>query len=511
MKKLLFLTFLMILGVMTSRAQNIVLDFETPETKTTFSYFENGDYQNGGGNTHIVTNPDKSGINTSDSVLYFVKGMGGQTYAGAYGNPKPTRKIDLTTDNRLKVKVYATKLGTLQLKLEGGPAGGDDNWERVLPINTINQWVELEFDVTLPGDAGLKVPAFGKIYDNYVIFADFLQPTTEQTILHLDDFSTGMGAAAVPQPVTFIFNSTGFGSGVTSASVAGTFNNWDATANPMTEVSAGTGLYTTTVDILPGVIEYKFVVNGTNWEEGLRATDDCVINNGGFINRKASISAETTLNPACWNKCYNCGDDVDITINMAFPATNPPATDSVYIAGGARFEAPGGKYKMTGPDVNGVYSITINREVGFSSHFAMASGPCADYSCKENLEGQPCGDPANYNDRRMQPVTQDTVVNVCFGDCSSAACILSTKVLDEAGFSISPNPAFSTITLNFDAYLQQKGSVTISNILGAVVTTKTYQPGTNQMIIDVNNLSPGMYMASYFRDGRIGTKLFIKN
>jgi hypothetical protein len=35
---------------------------------------------------------------------------------------------------------------------------------------------------------------------------------------------------------------------------------------------------------------------------------------------KASISGETNLIPVCWNKCYNCGEDVDITVNIGFGA-----------------------------------------------------------------------------------------------------------------------------------------------------------------------------------------------
>lgn len=507
MKRLLFLCILMFMGMFISNAQdNIILDFETPASSATFSYFENGDWPDP--TTIKVENPDKSGINTSDSVLYFVRGIGGQNYAGAYGNPGPTTPIDFTVHNRLKVKVWAEKVGNLQLKLEGGPAGNDDNWERILPINTINQWVELEFDVTLPGDAGLKVPAFGKVYHNIVIFADFLQPTTERTYLWLDDFATGTGAAAEPVAVTFVLNASQFPT-VSSVNVAGTFNGWNSTANAMTEVSAGSKLYTTTIDMLPGAIEYKFIVNGT-WEE-LDLTDDCVINNGGFANRRAAISAVTSLNPACYGSCYNCGEDVDITFNIAFPSTVTPNVDSVYVAGGARFEAPGGKYRISDNDGDGIYTMVINREIGFSSHFTLASGPCADYSCKEGINGQDCADANNFDDRRMQPVTQDTVVNVCFGDCSGVSCLLGTKTLADAGFSISPNPANSTIRLDFDTYLRQNGVVTVSNILGAEVRRQSYTSGTNQMNIDIASLPSGVYIVSYFKDGKIGTKLFIKD
>lgn len=510
MKKLLFFYLLLLLGAFNLKAQeSIILDFESTETSTTFSYFDNGDWPDP--QTTVVANPDKSGINTSDNVLYFVRGVGGQTWAGAYGNPTPVREIDLTTHNRLKCKVWAEKPGTLQLKLEGGPAGEADNWERVLPIPATGQWVEMEWDVTLPGEAGQKVPAFGKIYKNIVIFANFLQETTERVYLHLDDFATGTGAQAEPVPVTFVLNASAFGGSVTSASVAGTFNGWDAVANPMTEVSAGSKLYTVTTDILPGLIEYKFVINGSTWEEGLSELDECIVNNGGFINRKASISSETNLGPVCWNKCYNCGEDVNITVNIGFGAANPASPDGVWIAGGARFEAPGGKYRMTDPDGDGMYTINLNRGIGFESHFTFANGNCPDYACKENLENQDCGDGNNYWDRKLLPVTQDTVITACFGDCSGALCVASTKVLKDAGFSVSPNPAFSIITLKFDNYLQQRGVVTITNIFGAEVKRVFYQPGTEQMSIDINHLAPGMYTASYHRDGKIGTKLFIKN
>ena len=41
-----------------------------------------------------------------------------------------------------------------------------------------------------------------------------------------------------------------------------------------------------------------------------------------------------------------------------------------------------------------------------------------DWNTKENLEGQDCADPANYNDRILAPVVEDTVLLACFGFCS---------------------------------------------------------------------------------------------
>ncbi len=43
--------------------------------------------------------------------------------------------------------------------------------------------------------------------------------------------------------------------------LAGSFNNWDPSALPMTD-KAGTGVYSATVTLAPGIYEYKFVING---------------------------------------------------------------------------------------------------------------------------------------------------------------------------------------------------------------------------------------------------------
>ena len=43
--------------------------------------------------------------------------------------------------------------------------------------------------------------------------------------------------------------------------LAGSFNNWDPAALRMVD-KAGNGVYSATVALLPGIYEYKFVING---------------------------------------------------------------------------------------------------------------------------------------------------------------------------------------------------------------------------------------------------------
>ena len=70
----------------------------------------------------------------------------------------------------------------------------------------------------------------------------------------------------------------------------------------------------------------------------------------------------------------------------------------IYIAGGEGFGFPGDNL-MTDDDGDGIYTITLERELGFSSHYTFLNGNCGDWSCKEDLGGLPCGDPSSFNDR----------------------------------------------------------------------------------------------------------------
>ncbi|MEM6770678.1 MAG: hypothetical protein AAF597_08855, partial [Bacteroidota bacterium] len=92
---------------------------------------------------------------------------------------------------------------------------------------------------------------------------------------------------------------------------------------------------------------------------------------------------------------------------------------SIYVAGGGNFGVPGDN-PMTDMG-GGIYSIEITRPAGFSSFYTFANGACADFSCKENIGGQDCADPNNFNDRFLPAVAQDTVINTCFGECTDLA------------------------------------------------------------------------------------------
>ena len=70
------------------------------------------------------------------------------------------------------------------------------------------------------------------------------------------------GAAPSGTPVLFLFDP---GEGrVNAVSVAGSFNDWNAAAHPMSDPD-GDGVWETTIHLLPGDYAYQFVVDGDDW------------------------------------------------------------------------------------------------------------------------------------------------------------------------------------------------------------------------------------------------------
>jgi len=117
-------------------SQSLPLDFESATTTYSFTDFD-------GGVATKISNPQISGINTSDTVIQMVKGPG-TIWAGS--KITMATPIDFSTERIFKVKVFSPVAGRrLLLKFEGsGPF-----FEKLsAPITTANQWEELIFDFT---------------------------------------------------------------------------------------------------------------------------------------------------------------------------------------------------------------------------------------------------------------------------------------------------------------------------------------------------------------------------
>lgn len=124
----------------------------------------------------LIPNPDPSGINTSDWVVFFDRDKDGVPWGGFWSSlPAP---IDVTTNKYVHVKVWKERISPIKFKIEGGAAG---NLE-ILSMNAqshTDMWEDMVFD-------------FSSKTGTYPVIAfmpDFEDPLTltEDLIIFFDD------------------------------------------------------------------------------------------------------------------------------------------------------------------------------------------------------------------------------------------------------------------------------------------------------------------------------------
>jgi Secretion system C-terminal sorting domain len=423
MKKNYFFLFLCCLFMSNvASAQITILDFESAPKSTTFMYF---------GSTlepmltNTIPNPDKTGINTSANVSDFKKPAASQSWAGAASEPFPTTPVDLTTGGTVCIKVWADHVGNLAMKFEKATDGTPD-WVQKVAITETNKWVNLCFD---PAAVSLEGPniASGHIYKKVVLFFDFGEVLTAEKTWYFDDLIVKPGIAG-PKKITFNVDMSKYVGTFGKVYASGTFNSWSGTSNEMTDPD-GDKVYTTEITAPQGPLEYKFTIDNWAKQEEFNGFETCTISDpsGKFHNRALTVVADKVLPTVCFNSCYKCGDAVKIDFKLGTSSITPSA-DGIYLVGGGNFDAPGGKHRLQDPDKDGIYTISVERQKGFTSFYSFANGNCPDYSCKENIAGQACANAANFNDRKMTAVSKDTTITTCYGSCSgTTACVAGPK------------------------------------------------------------------------------------
>ncbi len=408
-KSLLIIMSLLLSGAWLS-AQNVILDFEDGGSSTLFQYF--GSSLEPGTNS-IIDNPDPSGINTSAKVADFTKPTGAMTWAGAFGVDPVT--TDLTSDNQICVKVWFNEPGNLALKLEQGDQA---DWIRQIDVTEAQTWVEVCFDANQPSIEAPFETATGGTYQGLVLFFDFGESPAEDRSYFFDDVVTQQGTSA-PVDITFSVDMNEYEGSFTTVYVAGTFNDFSDSANPLAD-DDGDGVWTGTVTGIPvGSHEYLYHVDNFADAESFSGTETCTVTDpsGQFTNRVLSADASQTLPTVCYESCFACGESITITINLGEGGISP-SDDGFFIAGGGNFGNPG-DFPLTDDDGDGVHTISFERPIGFESYYTFTNGNCPDYSCKENIAGQDCANPDNFNDRFMGPFNEDTVINTCFAQCTT--------------------------------------------------------------------------------------------
>ncbi len=473
MKKTLLLTCCMALMTMMT-AQTVYLDHENAATSTLFQYFGS---TLDGTLSQVIANPDPSGANTSDSVGVHIKPANSMVWAGAFTNPDFDPAIDLSTETDICMKVWMPEAGSVRLKLENGTQA---NWERDETVSAGMEWVEVCWNTREPSIAAPFEVASGGSYARAVLFFNFGTAFDEDQTYYFDDLVT-QEAASTSNDVTFSVDMNDFDGSFTTVYISGTFNDFSDSANPMDDTD-GDGVWETTITGLEsGAIEYLFQLDMFDQQEMFTGFETCVITDpsGQFTNRRLSVVESTIVPTVCYNSCYACGEAVNITINLGDAGVDvDPA--GFFIAGGGNFGNPG-DFPLT-DNGDGTHSITIEREMGFTSFYTFTNGACPDYSCKEDIAGQDCANPGNFNDRDMGPINSDTTLSTCFGQCTETtdcAVIEPVSVTFEVDME-DYDPSFTTVFVSgtFNGFSPDANPMEDADGDGIWSTTIDLNPGT---------------------------------
>ena len=90
--------------------------------------------------------------------------------------------------------------------------------------------------------------------------------------------------------------------------INGSFNGWCGTCNPMSD-DDGDGVWEVTLSLAVGTIEYKFTLDGWNYQEelaGIAGIEACTSLIDGYTNRSLTFDADIVLDAVCWESCAAC-------------------------------------------------------------------------------------------------------------------------------------------------------------------------------------------------------------
>ena len=178
------------------------------------------------------------------------------------------------------------------------------------------------------------------------------------------------------------------------------------------------------------------------------------------------------------------------------------SADGIYIGGG--FVGGNDALLLDDSDGDGVWSGSSSLDAA-GGHFTILNGNCSDWSCKEDISGQPCADPNAFNDRNnlLGGFTQDTTLNLQYGSCDEPGTGINEI---DNNLSIYPNPANGLLNINSK---QKINTVSVYNMIGNLVMVKNIY--NSQSILEIENLTNGVYFIQLnLNDGSSLNSKFIK-
>ena len=193
----------------------------------------------------------------------------------------------------------------------------------------------------------------------------------------------------------------------------------------------GDGTWTVTIPLPEGTTGNYIFLNSpaadNDWDakENL-AGQPCA--DGTYNDRLlAPVTGDTTL-LHCFGNCNTDGTCAVSTFEVTFTVNTENiqvGENGMYAGGGVLGNAQA--YAMSDDDGDGTWTVTVSLNEGTSGNYIFLNSPTSgsDWDAKEVLTGQACAD-GQYNDRLLAPVTSDTTLQHCFGNCNTDGTCTST-------------------------------------------------------------------------------------
>jgi hypothetical protein len=130
---------------------------------------------------------------------------------------------------------------------------------------------------------------------------------------------------SMPEPVSVTFTVDLTGVDASSAEISGSFNNYCSGCQPMTAM--GDNMYTTTIDVMPGVLYYWFTINNGVTAENLQEST-CTVSLDTVVVREVIASEDINVDVVCWESCAACLVGVSEALSGQVAIMPNPANES---------------------------------------------------------------------------------------------------------------------------------------------------------------------------------------
>ena len=243
-------------------------------------------------------------------------------------------------------------------------------------------------------------------------------PTTYSTCFGQCSTDGTCGSAPASYAVTFQVDMSEYTGTYGMVNLNGSFAGWCGDCIPMDD-SDGDGVYTVSVDIAEGTIEYKFTLDGWTAQENFVEGESCTSTIDGFTNRTYDVAADATLPVVCYNSCNACGGGeeclldsamVTITVDMSEETVNPIG---IFVAGNFQGWTPGTTLATDNGD--GTWSHSFMAAVGSDVQYKWLNGTAWGF---EEAVPSDCQYPGDSNRGFDVPCEDYSHPVHCFGSCN---------------------------------------------------------------------------------------------